>query len=353
MDTLQFPQNSWQYVAMTYDGTNLRLYRNGTQVASQTAAAPSSTTADLLIGRYSAYTDASNWTGSIDEPAIYNASLPATTIQNHYNVGTGNTSPPTAPSGLSATGGAGQVALSWSSASGATGYKVFRGTSPGGESSTPIATPTGTSYTDTSVTAGTTYYYTVKATNSSGDSPASNEASATPTSSAYASAVLSTSGLVSYWRLDETSGTTANDQKGANPGTYTGAYTLNQPGALANDSDPSAAFGGGYVDVPNSASIQNLSSVTLEAWVYWTGSGEQFIMTKGSGGSLQGDLEVYAGKLVAQVGPAFVMDTLQFPQNSWQYVAMTYDGTTLRLYRNGTQVASQTAAAPAAPPTTC
>jgi fibronectin type 3 domain-containing protein len=251
---------------------------------------------------------------------------------------------PPAPTGLSAMAGAGQVALSWNSSSGATGYKVFRGTTSGGESSTPIATPSGTSYIDTNVTAGTKYYYTVKATNTAGDSPASSEVSATPTSaSTYQSTVLSTPGLVSYWRLDETSGTTAHDQTSGNPGTYTGSYTLNQPGALANDSDPSAAFAGGYVDVPNSPSIQNLGSVTLEAWVYWTGSGEQFIMTKGG---VQWDLEVYGGRLTAQIGPTFIQDTQPFPQNSWQYVAMTYDGTTLSIYRNGTLVASSAVAAP-------
>ena len=220
------------------------------------------------------------------------------------NESSATTAPPRAPSGLSASGGAGQVALSWGASSGATGYKVFRGTTPGGESSTPIATPSGTSYTDTAVTAGTTYYYTVKASNSAGDSPASGEVSAAPTSAgSYASTVLATPGLVSYWRLDETSGTTAHDQTFDHPGAYTGAYTLNQPGALVNDSSPSVAFGGGYVDVPNSGSIQNLSNVTLEAWVYWTGSGEQFIMTKGSGGSHRG-IGGLPGQAVAQVGPA-------------------------------------------------
>jgi hypothetical protein len=108
------------------------------------------------------------------------------------------------------------------------------------------------------------------------------------------------------------------------------------------------AFAGGYVDIPNSASIQNLGSVTLEAWVYWTGtgSGEQFIMTKGT--QPQWDLEVYRGRLTGQVGPTWIQDSQSFPQNSWQYVAMSYDGSTLRVYRNGSLVASQTVAAPIA-----
>jgi hypothetical protein len=93
---------------------------------------------------------------------------------------------PTAPQSLAATAGSGSVSLSWAapaSSGGAaiTGYNVYRGTSPGGESATPVATNvTTTSFTDTALTNGTTYYYTVAAVNSVGTSPQSNEASATP-----------------------------------------------------------------------------------------------------------------------------------------------------------------------------
>ncbi|HEX9043810.1 MAG TPA: fibronectin type III domain-containing protein [Candidatus Limnocylindrales bacterium] len=96
-------------------------------------------------------------------------------------------SAPSAPQALTATAGNGQVALSWSApssngGSAVTSYSVYRGTSSGGESTTPIATvTTGTTYTDTGLTNGTTYYYTVAATNSSGTGSTSNEASATPT----------------------------------------------------------------------------------------------------------------------------------------------------------------------------
>jgi hypothetical protein len=47
----------------------------------------------------------------------------------------------------------------------------------------------------------------------------------------YPDAVLADN-PVSYWRLDETSGSTATDSKGANAGTYVNGPTLNQAGAL-------------------------------------------------------------------------------------------------------------------------
>jgi len=88
---------------------------------------------------------------------------------------------PSAPTGLAATAGNTQVALSWTASSGATSYNVYRGTTAGGESATAVATGvTGTTYTNTGLINGTAYYYKVKAVNSAGTSGYSNEASATP-----------------------------------------------------------------------------------------------------------------------------------------------------------------------------
>jgi len=77
------------------------------------------------------------------------------------------------------------VMLSWtaSTTSGVMGYNVYRGTTSGGESSTPLnSTPISTTtYTDESVTAGTTYYYyvTAVAANGTSQSADSNETDAT------------------------------------------------------------------------------------------------------------------------------------------------------------------------------
>jgi fibronectin type 3 domain-containing protein len=93
---------------------------------------------------------------------------------------------PSAPQSLTAVGSNGAVQLSWTApasngGAAVTGYNVYRGTSAGGEGSTPVATNvTTTGFTDTGLANGTTYYYTVKAVNSAGTSPPSTEASATP-----------------------------------------------------------------------------------------------------------------------------------------------------------------------------
>jgi fibronectin type 3 domain-containing protein len=90
-------------------------------------------------------------------------------------------SAPIAPVGLTATAGNAQAALSWTASSGATSYNVYRGTAAGAEGATPIVTGiTGTTYTNTGLTNGTTYYYKVAAVNANGTSGMSNEASAKP-----------------------------------------------------------------------------------------------------------------------------------------------------------------------------
>jgi fibronectin type 3 domain-containing protein len=88
---------------------------------------------------------------------------------------------PAAPTGLTATAGNASVALSWTASSGATSYNVYRGTTAGGESTTPLATGiTTTTYTDSTAVNGTKYYYKVAAVNAGGTSALSTEVSATP-----------------------------------------------------------------------------------------------------------------------------------------------------------------------------
>lgn len=89
---------------------------------------------------------------------------------------------PTGPGNLRGTAGDKSVALAWNAVSGATSYKVYRGTKSDGEvMDTPIATVTGTSYTDaTGLTNGKTYFYFVQAFNSVGGGPLSDEITAVP-----------------------------------------------------------------------------------------------------------------------------------------------------------------------------
>ncbi len=92
---------------------------------------------------------------------------------------------------------------------------------------------------------------------------------------------------VAYWRLGETSGTTAVDQKATSPGTYTGSYALGQAGALSADTDTSISVGpsAGYVSVPDDARFDlGDGPFTIEFWAKRSGTGSGYLLNKGNGG---------------------------------------------------------------------
>jgi hypothetical protein len=76
--------------------------------------------------------------------------------------GGGGGTVPGAPTGLSGTSSASSVSLTWSAASGATSYNVYR-------NGTKVGSPTSTSYMDSGLAANTTYSYQVSASNSAGE----------------------------------------------------------------------------------------------------------------------------------------------------------------------------------------
>ena len=90
----------------------------------------------------------------------------------------GPTTPPAAPTSLTASAGKKKVTLSWTASAGASSYKVKRATVSGGPYTTIATGLTATSYVNTGLQTGTTYYFVVTAMNAIGESGASNQASA-------------------------------------------------------------------------------------------------------------------------------------------------------------------------------
>lgn len=114
---------------------------------------------------------------------------------------------PAVPAGLKATPGNATVTLTWTASSGATAYQVSRATSSAGPWS-PIGVPTMSSYSDTGLMNGTTYYYVVSAQDSAGMSANSAAVSATPTAPAPPPPIQS----AGYWH---TSGNKIEDSSNA------------------------------------------------------------------------------------------------------------------------------------------
>lgn len=111
--------------------------------------------------------------------SIATAGIPGVTIMTSSPTPTATTAP-AAPTGLTASAtGKGAISLSWTASTGATSYNAKRSTVSGGPYTTIATGITTTTFKNSGLTLGVTYFYVVSAVNSAGEGPNSNQASAT------------------------------------------------------------------------------------------------------------------------------------------------------------------------------
>jgi len=182
--------NTWAHLALTYDGTTLRFYVNGSQVATQARTGTIATSTNQLQLGGDSFNGNQYFSGLIDDVRVYSIALSAAAIQTDMAtpVGSGDTTPPSAPGTLtSSVIGSGEIDLSWAAATdnvGVTGYQIWRCQGSGCSNFTLLAQPAGTAttYKDTNVAPSTSYSYQVKAVDAAGNvSAPSNAVSATTT----------------------------------------------------------------------------------------------------------------------------------------------------------------------------
>jgi hypothetical protein len=154
--------------------TKVEFYLDGA-LASTDTASPYSWTWNTTASTNAAHTLTSK---------AYDAALNigTSTVVNVTVNNLGDTTPPTAPTNLIAGSAKRKITLTWTASTdnvGVTGYQIWRSPTSTG-TSTQIATSTATTYTDSGLTSGSTFYYYVKATDAAANiSAASNTASAT------------------------------------------------------------------------------------------------------------------------------------------------------------------------------
>ncbi len=89
--------------------------------------------------------------------------------------------------------------------------------------------------------------------------------------SAYSGVVSSTPGLIDYWRMGETAGTTFADSIGAHTATAVNGVTMGVAGALGNGNDPNraASFDGANDAASVALNLSAYSQLTVEFWLKW------------------------------------------------------------------------------------
>ena len=242
-----------------------------------------------------------------------------------------DTQAPTAPNALTATAaGVGQINLSWTGSTdnvGVTGYRVERCQGAGCTTFLEVASSsgTGTTYSDSSLSANTSYSYRLRAMDAAGNlSGYSNTAMATT--------LAASSGLAAAYSFNEGSGTSVADASGnRNTGTIVGA-SWTTVGKYAN----ALVFNGSsaLVTIPDAASLHLTTAMTLEAWVNPSAVNSSWrdVIYKGDDNYyLEGTSASAAAPAVGVTfssGKAHVYGTAALAVNTWTHLAASgrWDG---------------------------
>jgi len=173
-------------------------------------------------------------------------------------------------------------------------------------------------------------------------------------SAAYRTTILGDSPLA-YWRLGEASGTTAIDELGLHNGTYVNTPTLGVAGAVG-DGNPAVRFDPAQVEyaAANGYSTMPSGPVSLEAWFKWDGVTWPASSVAG-GTSIAGWFDrsgVAAFRFFVTGNQALNRINLRVgfetgnanwdwvaPDTAWHHLVGTNDGSSARLYFDGTLVA--------------
>ncbi|MEX1382612.1 LamG-like jellyroll fold domain-containing protein [Lutibacter sp.] len=143
--------------------------------------------------------------------------------------------------------------------------------------------------------------------------------------------------LVSYYTLNETSGTTAEDVHGTNDGTNNGA-TVNVAGKIGTAYD----FDGtnDYVSVSFG---ETFSAITYSWWMAWDDSGTSATQVVFESDTTAEGL-VYTGSgatdsIAVRIGTDLTDALFEsaIPDSGWHHYVATWDGTDVKLYVDGTE----------------
>ena len=211
-------------------------------------------------------------------------------------------------------------------------------------------------FTDTGLTPGQTYRYRLYVKDPSGNEVIGDTVSIVASGSGsplsdYANAVIS-QGAQLYWRLGESSGTTAADWAGASTGTVGTGVSRGAAGAINGDSNTASTFNGtsaGRVVAPTAANAPAVFSVS--AWFKTTTTTGGKIVGYGDSATIDStsyDRHIYmdnAGRINFGVAPRAnfsITSPKSYRDGQWHQAVATLGSNGMVLYVDGVKVAGRT-----------
>ena len=241
---------------------------------------------------------------------------------------------PAAPTGLTAISLLAAVQLSWTAnaETDVRGYTIMRTVKGQNDWNTIARAVEGTTYVDNTVVQGTEYTYKLKAIDLS-----CNLSSYSSTVNGKASAAQ---GLVAQWEFDGNARDKSTNQMGC--AVYSSSYTAeNKSGSKALSFDGSS----NYALLPYQ--VGNMSAMTFCGWVYWeggnswqrifdfgTGEDSYLFLTPSDGSTMR--FEIKAN------GTTQNLTATKLGTGAWKHVAVTIASGSVKIYVDGSQVASST-----------
>ncbi|MGH7176842.1 MAG: LamG-like jellyroll fold domain-containing protein [Tepidisphaeraceae bacterium] len=345
----------WHHVAATYDGANLRIFIDGGQAVQQSGSGAIATSGDpLYIATKTVGATAGDFfDGVMDDIRIYSRALTSAEVAALFggapalptvsvtaaDASASEQGPDNGTFTVTRTGDtSAALVVSYAASGSATpgaDYQVLPGTVtiPAGSSSVSFSVlPIDDSVVEGSetviVTLGASAEYVVVGASSTVNI-ADNDADLT-------------TALAAHYKLDENGGSVASDVSGQNnPASVNGGATW-VTGKLGSGID----FNGttGHLLVPNKLVLNPTSGISIVAWIKvdsWAG-GNRRILQKGNTDNQYRFTEETGVLKFHLAGVTNGTLTTALPSTGvWHHVAGTYNGSALRIYLDGAQVAQQ------------
>ncbi len=150
------------------------------------------------------------------------------------------------------------------------------------------------------------------------------------------------SGLLAHWRLNESSGSVADDAGALdNDATYVASPTLGVPGPYPAATGTAVALNGTSQSITSGQSLlSGVSEFTIMGWIRPddTAPDKSFF---GQNGVIELGIDTATNQIdLWTAAGGSINATVQLPYGKWSHLSATGSGTELRLYVNGRQVAS-------------